>query len=211
MKPRFFATPAQFAAWLEVHHDSHSELLVGFHKTKTGKPSLTWPQSVDEALCYGWIDGVRKSLGEESYTIRFTPRKPGSHWSAVNVKRVTELIAEGRMQPSGLRAYERRSEGQPGPYSYEQRHAIELSAAGLKALRANEAAWKYFQAQVPSYRAAARQWVMSAKKEETREKRLAILIESCAAGRPIPPMRWFRQSPARSRTTPDEAAKLAAK
>lgn len=193
MKPLFFATPAEFGAWLEAHHDSHTELLVGFHKTKTGKPSLTWPQSVDEALCHGWIDGRRTSLGEESYTIRFTPRKPTSHWSAINLKRVKELIAEKRMKPAGLRAYERRSEGKAGQYSYEQRRSIELSAEAAKALRANKAAAKYFEAQAPSYRRAATHWVMSAKKEETREKRLQILIESCAAGRPIPPMRWVKK------------------
>ncbi len=193
MNPLFFTTPAEFGAWLEAHHDPHTELLVGFHKTKTGKPSLTWPQSVDEALCHGWIDGRRTSLGEESYTIRFTPRKPGSHWSAVNLKRVKELIAEKRMRPSGLRAYERRGEGKSGQYSYEQRHTIELTDAGLKALRANKAAWKYFEAQAPSYRRAAKHWVMSAKKEETREKRLGVLIECCAAGRPIPPMKWVKK------------------
>ena len=192
MKPRFFATPAEFRAWLEAHHERASELLVGFHKTKTGKPSLTWPESVDEALCFGWIDGVRTSLGDTSYTIRFTPRRPTSHWSAVNLKRVNELVAQNRMRPAGLRAYARRAEGTSGRYSYEQRHTIELPPSALATLRANRAAWSYFHAQSPSYRAAATHWVMSAKKEDTRVKRLAILVDSCAAGRPIPPMRWVK-------------------
>ena len=193
MKPRFFAAPEDFRAWLEVHHAKASELMVGFHKTKTGKPSLTWPQSVDEALCFGWIDGVRKSLGATSYTIRFTPRKLTSNWSAVNLKRVKELIAEERMRPAGLVAWQKRSEGKSGRYSYEERHSVELSVEALARLRANRAAWTYFEAQAPSYRTAARHWVMTAKKEETREKRLEILIECCAAGRPIPPMRWAKK------------------
>jgi uncharacterized protein YdeI (YjbR/CyaY-like superfamily) len=194
MKPRFFATPEAFRAWLELHHASAPELLVGFHKTKTGKPSLTWPQSVDEALCFGWIDGVRKSLGETSYTIRFTPRKLTSHWSAVNLKRVKELIAQKRMRPAGLAAWEKRVEGKSGQYSYEQRHAIELTAEALAQLRANQAAWSYFQAQAPSYLVAVRHWVMSAKREETRAKRLEILIGCCAAGQPIPSMRWSKKA-----------------
>lgn len=192
-KPHFFATPSEFGAWLEAHHESVSELLVGFHKTKTGKPSLTWPQSVDEALCHGWIDGVRTSLGETSYTIRFTPRKPTSHWSAVNLARVKALIAERRMRPAGLRAYERRVEGTSGRYSYEQRHSAVLPPAALAFLRAHRAAWAYFEAQAPSYRTAATHWVVSAKKEETRERRLGVLVESCAAGRPIPSMRWVKK------------------
>ncbi len=196
-KPRFFATPVDFRPWLQEHHARAAELLVGFHKAKTGKPSLTWPQSVDEALCFGWIDGVRTSLGETSYTIRFTPRKPTSHWSAVNLKRVKELVAAKRMRPAGLRAYEKRSEGTSGRYSYEQRHTIELPAAALAKLRARAKAWKYFEAQPASYRTAAKHWVMSAKKQETRDKRLAILVDSSAAARPIPPMRWVKKKKAR--------------
>lgn len=193
MKPRFFATPAAFRAWLEANHTSSSELLVGFHKTSTGKPSLTWPQSVDEALCFGWIDGVRKSLGETSYTIRFTPRKPTSHWSLVNLARVKALMAEQRMQPAGVRAWELRTEARIGRASHEQRHVIELTPEALAKLGANRAAQRYFDAQAPSYRSAAKHWVTSAKKEETREKRLAVLIERCAAGEPIPPMRWAKK------------------
>lgn len=190
--PRFFETPTDFRDWLEQHHERATELLVGFHKTKSGTPSLTWPQSVDEALCFGWIDGRRTSLGETSYTIRFTPRKPTSHWSAVNLKRVPELIAANRMRPAGLRAYEKRTSGISGRYSYEQRHTIELPAAALAIFRANDAAWRHFETQPASYRKAAKHWVMSAKKEETRDKRFAILVESSAAARPIPPMRWAK-------------------
>lgn len=191
--PRFFATPTDFRDWLEQHHERATELLVGFHKTKSGTPSLTWPESVDEALCFGWIDGRRTSLGEASYTIRFTPRKPTSHWSAVNLKRVPELIADERMRPAGLRAYEKRGAGTAGRYSYEQRHTIELPSAALATFRANDEAWRYFEAQPASYRTAAKHWVMSAKKEETRAKRFAILVESSAAVRPIPPMRWVKK------------------
>ena len=196
MKPKFFATPPEFGDWLEAHHDSATELLVGFHKTRTGKPSLTWPQSVDEALCHGWIDGVRKSLGETSYTIRFTPRKPTSHWSAINLKRVKELIAQQRMRPAGLRAYEKRSEKNSNRSSYEQRKTIELLPAMVAIFRKNRGAWKFFEDEAPPYyRTAAKHWVMTAKKEETREKRLLVLIESSTAGLRIPPLRpWPRKT-----------------
>jgi uncharacterized protein YdeI (YjbR/CyaY-like superfamily) len=190
MKPQFFESPAEWNAWLRDHHAKATEVLVGFHKTKSGKPSLTWPQSVDEALCYGWIDGVRRSLGETSYTIRFTPRKASSNWSTVNINRVKELTAEKRMKPAGVRAWELRSEARLSRYSYEQRKDVELDAAAVKAFRAKAAAWKYFEGEAPSYRTAAIHWVMTAKKEETRAKRLAILLESSAAGLRIPMMRW---------------------
>jgi uncharacterized protein YdeI (YjbR/CyaY-like superfamily) len=182
-EPRFFATPADFRRWLEEHHATARELLVGFYKKDSGKPSITWPESVDEALCVGWIDGVRKRIDDESYTIRFTPRKASSTWSAVNIKRITELIAEGRVLPAGLAAFEKRSEEKSGIYSYEQREAAELDPEAEKQFRANEAAWEFFQAQPAWYRKTAIWRVVSAKKEETRQKRLALLIEASAGGR----------------------------
>jgi uncharacterized protein YdeI (YjbR/CyaY-like superfamily) len=182
MKPTFFPRPADFRKWLVANHASASELLVGFYKRDSGRASITWPESVDEALCFGWIDGVRKSLGEISYTIRFTPRKRTSIWSAVNIKRVEVLTAEGRMQPTGLKAFEARRENKCGIYAYEQRRdCLEEPYAGI--LKKNQAAWSFFQAQPPSYRKAAGWWVISAKKEETRLKRLETLIQDSAAGR----------------------------
>jgi uncharacterized protein YdeI (YjbR/CyaY-like superfamily) len=182
-EPTFFATPADFGAWLQQHHETEKELLVGFYKRGSGRPSLTWPESVDEALCFGWIDGVRRSRDEESYTIRFTPRKPGSTWSAVNVGRVEELTRLGRMRPAGLAAFEKRSEAKTGTYAYEQKEGAELEKAEEKQLCANKAAWEFFQAQPPWYRRNAIWRVVSAKKEETRTKRLAKLIEESAQGR----------------------------
>ena len=180
--PTFFATPNAFRAWLAAHHDSAAELWVGFHKKGTGAPSLTWPESVDEALCYGWIDGIRKSLGAERYTIRFTPRKPRSNWSAVNVARVAELTALGRMTPAGLAAFERRAPERTGIYAYEQRKTAALAPAEERAFRAERAAWRFFERQPPSYRQLALWWVVTAKREETRRRRLAELVAVCARG-----------------------------
>jgi uncharacterized protein YdeI (YjbR/CyaY-like superfamily) len=188
MTPTFFATPAEFRAWLEQHHDSESELLVGFYKKGSGRPSITWPESVDQALCFGWIDGVRRSLGEEAYTIRFTPRKPRSIWSAVNIKRAGELIEQGLMHPAGLAAFERRSDDRSAIYSYEQRHSARLAPEQEQEFRALPAAWEWFEAQAPSFRKAAAWWVTSAKREETRARRLAQLIEAAAEGRKPPPL-----------------------
>lgn len=183
MEPTFFSTPEEFGAWLAENHDREREVLVGFYKKHTGRPTLTWPQSVDEALCYGWIDGVRRSLGDEAYTIRFTPRKAKSTWSAVNLKRVPELIAEGRMHPAGLRAYEAREESNSRIYAYEQADAAAFDA-GLEArFRANETAWDFFQAQPPGYRKTSTHWVMSARQEATRLRRLDQLIADSASGR----------------------------
>jgi uncharacterized protein YdeI (YjbR/CyaY-like superfamily) len=184
--PVFFRSAEEFRAWLGKHGAAASELLVGFHKVATGKPSLTWPQSVDEALCFGWIDGVRKRIDDGAYQIRFTPRQANSTWSAVNVRRVEALIAEGRMRPGGLEAFERRLEANSGIYSYEQAAPLALAPDEVKAFRRNKAAWKYFEAVAPSYRKAVTHWIASAKKEETRARRLAKLIESCAAGVRLP-------------------------
>lgn len=188
MKPTFFATPAAFRAWLDEHHARIPELLVGFYKKGSGKPSITWPESVDAALCFGWIDGVRKSIDDLSYTIRFTPRNPTSTWSAVNIKRVQELTKSGLMQPAGLQAFERRDEAKSAIYSYEQRHNATLPDAYEKRFRANELAWDFFQSQAPWYRRTATYWVMSAKKEETRLKRLDTLIRDSAQQRSIGPL-----------------------
>ena len=182
MKPAFFATAAEFRRWLERHHDSASELLVGFYKVGSGKPSMTWPASVDQALCFGWIDGVRRRIDDESYTIRFTPRKPRSIWSAINIRRAGELIELGLMQPGGLRAFEQRSPERSAIYSYEKAPA-ELPAEAEAAFRKRKAAWAFFNAQPPSYRRVAVHWVTTAKKAETRARRLEKLIESSARGR----------------------------
>ena len=185
MKPTFFATPADLRDWFKNNHESESELLVGFYKKDSGKPSISWPESVDEALCVGWIDGIRRSLGEESYTIRFTPRKPDSIWSAVNIARIEVLTKEGRMQPKGLEAFQKRRENKSGIYAYEQRDQIELTEAETAAFQANQIAWDFFKSQPNSYRKAALWWVVSAKKEETRAKRVETLIDDSANKRTI--------------------------
>ena len=180
MKPRYFTTPDEFRAWLEKNHATESELLVGFHKKHTGRPSLTWTESVREALCFGWIDGLRRSLGDDAYTIRFTPRKRGSIWSARNVAHVEELVRERRMAPAGLAAYEARSPERTGIYSFERRAGARLEAEQERQFRADSAAWEFFQAQPPSYRKTAVHWVVSAKRPETRERRLRQLIADSA-------------------------------
>jgi uncharacterized protein YdeI (YjbR/CyaY-like superfamily) len=188
MDPTFFATPADFRAWLERHHDSAAELLVGFHKRDSGRPSMTWPESVDQALCFGWIDGVRRRIDDTSYSIRFTPRKPRSTWSAINVKRMKALIDQGLVAPAGLAAFERRSDDRTAIYSYEQRRNAKLEPEQEQRLQADERARAFFESQPPSYRRAAIHWVTSAKKPETRERRLTQLIECSAAGKPVPPL-----------------------
>jgi uncharacterized protein YdeI (YjbR/CyaY-like superfamily) len=189
MEPTFFATPADFRAWLERHHESDSELIVGFHKRGSGRPSITWPEAVDQALCFGWIDGVRRRIDDASYSIRFTPRKARSTWSAVNIKRMKELVDEGLVAPAGMAAFERRADDRSAIYSYEQRKAAKLEPDQERRLRADERAFAFFEAQPPSYRRAAIHWVTTAKKPETRERRLAQLIECSAAGEPVPPLR----------------------
>jgi uncharacterized protein YdeI (YjbR/CyaY-like superfamily) len=185
MKPTFFKTRLEFRKWLERHHETAQELLVGFYKKGSGRPSMTWPESVDEALCFGWIDSIRKSLDEVSYTIRFTPRKPGSVWSGVNTKRAEELVQQELMRPAGLRAYEARRENRSGIYSYEQRSAdLEEPYRGL--LEENAAAWAFFREQPPSYRKAVGWWVVSAKREETRIRRLEKLATFSALGKRLP-------------------------
>ncbi|WP_282939250.1 YdeI/OmpD-associated family protein [Paenibacillus sp. RC67] len=194
MEPLFFASPAEFRTWLEENHDKAQQLQVGFYKKGSGKPSITWPESVDEALCFGWIDGVRKGIDEESYTIRFTPRKRGSIWSAVNVQKMEELTKLGKMLPEGLRAFAERKEDQTAIYSYEQEKPAELGDAYEAVFRANEKAWAYFQQKPPSYRKTAIHWVASAKKEETRLKRLHELIAESEQGEVHPRWKWKSKS-----------------
>lgn len=183
--PVFFASTEEFRAWLARHHATATELWVGFHKKHTRRPSLTWPESVDAALAFGWIDGVRKTLDADAYVIRFTPRKRGSIWSNVNIKKAEALIQAGLMHASGLRAFEARDEKKSGIYLFEQRQHPRLTAAEQKELRANAAAWTFFQAQPPGYRRLTMHWVISAKRPETRARRLGILIADSAAGRRI--------------------------
>lgn len=193
MKPTFFPSPADFRKWLQRHAAEAQELLVGFYKAGTGRPSITWPESVDEALCFGWIDGVRKRVDDVSYTIRFTPRKPGSVWSAVNIRRARALIEQKRMTALGLAAYEARRENKSGVYSYEQR-PTELTAPYAGMLARNATATRFFERQTSSYRRAAIWWVISAKREETRLKRARTLIDLSARGKLIP--QFVRKAPA---------------
>jgi uncharacterized protein YdeI (YjbR/CyaY-like superfamily) len=190
----FFATPADFRAWLEANHESALELWVGFYKKASGRPSITWPESVDEALSFGWIDGIRKSLGEDAYVIRFTPRRKGSIWSTVNVNRVQELVRTGRMRPAGLRAFAARDEKKSGIYSFEQARSAELDPREEKDFRANRKAWQFYDAQPPGYKRLTMRWVTSAKRPETRARRLATLIADSEAGRRIREL----QSPGRT-------------
>ena len=182
MKPKFFRKPADFRRWLEKNHATAAELWVGFHKKDSGKPSITWPESVDGALCFGWIDGIRKRVDEISYQIRFTPRRRGSIWSAINIKRAKELVRQKQMQPTGLEAFAARIENKSGIYSYEQR-STELKQPYAKLLKKNKAASNFFEKQPPSYRKIIGWWIISAKKDETRMARLAKLISESAKGK----------------------------
>lgn len=186
MKTAFFRTPAEWRAWLVKHHATTDELWVGYYKKHTGKPGLTYPESVDEALCFGWIDGIRRSIDDSSYRNRFTPRRPRSIWSAVNIRRARALIRLGRMRPAGLKAYRARTENRSGVHSYEQRPA-ELPEPYARRLKKNKAAWTFFQAQTAFYRKAISWWIISAKKEETRLKRLKELIACSVRRKRLPP------------------------
>jgi len=180
---RFFATPREFRRWLKVYHKGTRALWVGFYKKGSGRPSITWPEAVDEALCVGWIDGLRKTIDAESYRIRFTPRKSRSTWSAVNIGRVAELTKQERMSPAGLKAFALRQEAKSGIYAYENRKSVALSEAAETRFRANSRAWNFFQSQPASYRQVRIWWVVSAKKEETRKQRLEKLIAQSEAGK----------------------------
>src|ERR1700689_580656 len=187
-KPPFFSSPSAWRAWLEKHHAQSEELWVSFYKRDSGRPSITWPEAVDGALCFGWIDGIRKSIDDISYKIRFTPRKPRSVWSAINVRRASELSTLGMMHLAGLAAFQRRDGDRSEIYSYEQRKKAELPAAYIRKFRAYPGAWKFLQSQPAGYQRICSWWVISAKKEETRLKRLAALIEHSGQERRIPPL-----------------------
>ncbi len=180
--PRFFANAAAFRTWLEAHCASEAELLVGFHKLDSGKPSMSWPESVDEALCFGWIDGVRKRIDDLSYSIRFTPRKATSIWSAVNIAKIEKLQAEGKMTTAGTKAFAHRQEHKSKVYAYEQSATAELSPEELQTFKRDAQAWAFFEATPPSYKRVILHWITSAKKAETRATRFSSLFKACAAG-----------------------------
>ena len=183
--PIFFAKPVTFRAWLEKHHQTKREQWVGFHRKASGRPSITWPEAVDEALCFGWIDGLRKTIDAESYKIRFTPRRPTSNWSAINIRRMKELMRERRVQPAGRKAFQKRVPERSGIYSYENRKSATLNAVETKEFRAENAAWEFFRGQAASYRQTAIWWIVSAKRPQTRQDRLRKLIAFSKAGRKI--------------------------
>ncbi len=186
--PRFFATPAEFRKWLERYHATERELIVGFYRKGSGRPSITWPESVEQALCFGWIDGVRRKIDAESYTIRFTPRKPTSIWSNINTRTMERLIAEGLAAAAGLTAYQARDAKKTGIYAFERAES-RLTSEQERSFRKNAKAWKFFEAMPPWYRRTATHWVVSAKQETTRARRLEMLIVCSAKGLKIPTLR----------------------
>lgn len=196
MKPTFFKSGGEFRAWLDTHHRSATELLVGFYKKGSGIPGITYPEALDEALAFGWIDGVRRSVDKNVYTIRFTPRKPTSIWSAVNIKRVGELTAAGRMADAGLAAFAKRDEKRSAIYSYERQNA-KLDVSAMKELKADKKAWAFYHSQAPWYQRTTTHWVMSAKRPETRARRLATLIDYSRSGERIPMLTPPRKPPAK--------------
>jgi uncharacterized protein YdeI (YjbR/CyaY-like superfamily) len=193
MDPIFFKNQASLRAWFEQHHTTETELLVGYYKVDTKRASITWSQSVDEAICFGWIDGIRRSIDQESYCIRFTPRRPGSNWSQVNIKKAEELTKQGLMCKAGLEAFSKRRAVDPPEYSYESDKQVLLHESMEKQFRQNKRAWDYFQAEAPSYRKITIRWVMGAKQENTRLVRLSELIGSCEAGEKIKAMRFGKK------------------
>ena len=180
MKPIFFKTAAEFRAWLQKHHKTATELIVGYYRKDSGKPTITWQESVDEALCFGWIDGIRRKHSDEAYSNRFTPRRPTSNWSAINIARVAELTKQGRMQPAGRAAFEKRKEHKSRVYTYEQKDEMTFLPELEKKFRANKKAWAFLQTLPPYYRRLETRWVSSAKAEATRLRRLAKVMEACA-------------------------------
>jgi uncharacterized protein YdeI (YjbR/CyaY-like superfamily) len=193
MDPVFFPASSDFRHWLQAECQRQVELCIAFYKKSSGRPSITYPEAVDEALCFGWIDGVRRSLDADTYTVRFTPRKPKSQWSAVNIRRVQRLTKAGRMSPEGLKAFEGATE-QTRKYSYEQRDKAKFPPQDDRRFRANRKAWEFFQSQPPWYRRTSTFWVVSAKKEETRQRRFATLIHDCERGQILKPLRRTRVS-----------------
>jgi uncharacterized protein YdeI (YjbR/CyaY-like superfamily) len=187
-EPIFFSSPKEFRKWLAKNHAKETELWLGYHKKATGIPSLTWEEAVDEALCYGWIDGVRKRIDDATHMQRFTPRTKTSNWSARNIERVAELTSKGLMRSAGRKAFEARTPDRSGVYSYEQRRDVKLAPEQEKEFRKNKKAWEFFESKPPSYRRPAIWWVVSAKREETRARRLERLIEDSARGQTVPPL-----------------------
>jgi len=180
MEPTFFATQADFRQWLEDNYKTKNELLVGFYKVGSGKASMTWPESVDQALCYGWIDGVRRTIDGEAYSIRFTPRRTGSIWSAVNIAKMEMLTQAGLVKPEGMAAFKKRTESKSRVYAFEQEKTAELPEGLLKIFEANIPAWAFFEAQPPGYKKVILHWITTAKQEKTKLQRLEKLIEASA-------------------------------
>jgi uncharacterized protein YdeI (YjbR/CyaY-like superfamily) len=198
LKPKFFATPSAFRRWLLKNHKNRKELLVGFFRKGSGKPSITWPESVDQALCFGWIDGVRKSVDGESYTIRFTPRKEKSHWSAINIRRAKELEKLGLMEDAGREAFSRRDEKNSRRASYERKH-VRLDPALRRKLQSHRTAWAFFQTRPPYYRRLCFFWIMNAKREDTRKRRLEILVHSSEKNELVPGFLWKKEQQSNTR------------
>jgi uncharacterized protein YdeI (YjbR/CyaY-like superfamily) len=191
-KPRFFRSADDFRDWLAKHHATRTELVVGFHKKSAKRASITYAEALDEALVFGWIDGIRRSLDEASYTIRFTPRRPTSVWSAINIKRVGELTKAGRMQPAGLAAFAKRDPKKSVIYAYERGEAkrVLLDGETMASLKADREAWAFFDVQAPWYKRNCAHWLVNAKRAETRAKRLVTLIDCCRRGKRIPPLSY---------------------
>jgi uncharacterized protein YdeI (YjbR/CyaY-like superfamily) len=188
MEPVFFTTPAELRAWFEQHHESEAELLVGYYKKGAGTAGIKHSEAVEQALCFGWIDSIGRRIDDQRYQVRFTPRRAGSVWSAVNIAKIAELTEQGLMHAAGTRAYEARRPDRVATYSYEQPEGAELDAEQTARFEADPEAWAWFGKQASSYRRAAAHWVISAKRPETRERRLAQLIADARAGRPVPPL-----------------------
>jgi uncharacterized protein YdeI (YjbR/CyaY-like superfamily) len=187
VKPTFFPTPAEFRAWLKKHHKTADELWVGYYRKESGKPTISWSESVDEALCFGWIDGVRKKVSDEAYTNRFTPRRPGSNWSAINIAKVAVLTRKKRMQAAGLAAFTKRTEARSRVYTYEQVATGTFEKPLEKLFKANKKGWRFFHDQAPYYRRLMSGWVNGAKQPETRRRRLDKLMAACESGRRFMP------------------------
>lgn len=188
MEAQFFAGPAELRAWFEQHHETAAELFVGYWKKGSGQRGVTHPEAIEQALCFGWIDSVGRRIDDQRYQVRFTPRRKGSVWSAVNVAKITELTEAGLMHPAGTRAFENRKPDRVAVYSYEQPTDAVLSDEQIAKFRENPGAWEWFETRSPSYRRSAAHWVVSAKRADTRERRLAQLIADSAAGRKVPPL-----------------------
>ncbi|MEU4216854.1 YdeI/OmpD-associated family protein [Actinoplanes sp. NPDC026623] len=188
MEPVFFADAAELRAWFAEHHADAPELFVGYYKKHTGRPTVQHHEAIDQALCFGWIDSIGRRIDEDRYQVRFTPRRKGSVWSAINIAKIAELTAAGRMHPAGLLAFDTRKPERVAAYSYEQPADAVLDERQTARFTSEEEAWEWFSAQPASYRRAAVHWVVSAKREDTRERRLDRLITDSAAGRTVPPL-----------------------